>query len=181
MALRIFETRYMDMAKGCLKNALPFGIALIAEGNEVGIPAAPHAIGTAARITDWDMPDLGVLRVTVNGEARFRIIEQHIEKNGLVIGSVQNMAADTVSDAVIDNGELEACATFLKIVLAQVGGADRVHDEALFGDASWVSFRLTELLPFSATIKQKMLELTDARMRLEVLYRFLREQQLIRG
>ena len=181
MALRIFETRYMDMAKGCLKNALPFGIALIAEGNEVGIPATPHVIGTAARITDWDMPDLGVLRVTVNGEARFRIIEQRVEKNGLIIGLVQNMEADTVSDAVIDNGELEACATFLKIVLAQVGGADRVHDEALFGDASWVSFRLTELLPFSATIKQKMLELTDARMRLEVLYRFLREQQLIRG
>ena len=177
MALKIFETRYMDMAKGCLKNALPFGIALIAEGNEVGIPAAPHAIGTAARITDWDMPDLGVLRVTVNGEARFRIIEQHIEKNGLVIGSVQNMEADTVSDS----SELYTCATFLKIVLAQVGGADRVHDEALFGDASWVSFRLTELLPFSATIKQKMLELTDAKMRLEVLYRFLREQQLIRG
>ena len=45
-------------------------------------------------------------------------------------------------------------------------------------DASWVSFRLTELLPFSGTIKQKMLELTDARMRLEVLHRFLLEQQL---
>lgn len=176
MALRIFETRYMDMAKGCLKNALPFGIALIAEGNEVGIPATPHVIGTAARIADWDMPDLGVLRVTVNGEARFRIIEHRVEKNGLIIGSVQNIEADTVSDS----GELYACATFLKIVLAQVGGADRAHDEALFDDASWVSFRLTELLPFSATIKQKMLELTDAKMRLEVLYRFLREQQLIR-
>ena len=177
MALRIFETRYMDMAKGCLKNELPFGIALIAEGNEVGLPAEAHMVGTAARIIDWDMPDLGVLRVTVNGEARFRIIEQRVEKSGLIIGLVQEIETDTVSES----SELEACAKFLKIVLAQVSGVNRVHDEALFNDASWVSFRLTELLPFNTTIKQKMLELTDAKMRLEVLYRFLREQQLIGG
>lgn len=185
MALKIFETRYMDMAKVCLKNALPFGIALIADGNEAGIPATPHRIGTTARIADWDMPDLGVLRVTVKGEARFRIIEQRSEKNGLIVATVESIAADTNAntntnaETVADSHEFEACARFLKKVISQIDGAPYSHDEPMLMDASWVSFRLTELLPFSGTIKQKMLELTDARMRLEVLHRFLLEQQLI--
>lgn len=185
MALKIFETRYMDMAKGCLKNAQPFGIALIEAGNEVGIPASPHLIGTIARIDDWDMPDLGVLRVTVKGESRFNIIEQRTEKNGLIIGTVEMVSADTVGDSANTestsgeaSNQLQACAQFLKMVMAQIG---QVAEEVQFADASWVSFRLTEILPFSSTIKQKMLELTDANMRLEVLYRFLRDQQLIRG
>ena len=183
MALKIFETRYMDMAKVCLKNAQPFGIALIADGNEAGVPATPHRIGTTARIADWDMPDLGVLRVTVKGEARFRIIEQHIEKNGLVVATVESIAADINAgidpNAVAGNREFEACAQFLKKVISQIDDAQYLHDEAMLMDASWVSFRLTELLPFGGTVKQKMLELTDARMRLEVLHRFLFEQQLI--
>jgi len=177
MALKIFETRYMDMAKVCLKNALPFGIALIVDGKEAGAPATPHRIGTTARIADWDMPDLGVLRVSVKGEARFRIIEQHIEKNGLIVATVESIAADV--EAVADSHEFEACAQFLKKVILQINGTQHLQDDAMLMDASWVSFRLTELLPFSGTIKQKMLELTDARMRLEVLHRFLLEQQLI--
>jgi len=179
MALKIFETRYMDMAKVCLKKALPFGIALIAAGNEAGIPATPHHIGTAARITDWDMPDLGVLRVTVTGAARFRIIEQRVEKNGLIVATVESIGADISTNTMTGSHEFEACAQFLKKVIAQIDGAQYLQDEAMLMDVSWVSFRLTELLPFSSTIKQKMLELTDARMRLEVLHRFLREQQLI--
>ena len=82
-----------------------------------------------------------------------------------------------IEDAITSaSNQLQACAQFLKMVMAQIGQA---AEEVQLADASWVSFRLTELLPFSSTIKQKMLELTDANTRLEVLYRFLRDQQLI--
>ncbi len=171
MALRIFETRYMDMAKVALKNAAPFGIALIREGEEVGTPAASHPVGTLARIIDWDMPELGVLQVQVRGGDRFRVLSQVVQKSGLIVGTVELVPSDTVGECP----ELLPCANFLQKVLVQVG---QEHEAPRFEDAAWVSFRITELLPFSNTIKQKMLELTDARMRLEVLYRFLREQQL---
>ena len=36
LPLRIFETRYMDMAKACLKDGTPFGVCLIVAGKEVG-------------------------------------------------------------------------------------------------------------------------------------------------
>ncbi len=171
MALKIFEARYMDMAKLALKNAAPFGIALIAEGEEVGTPAASHPVGTLARITDWDMPQQGVLQVQVRGGDRFRIISQTVQKSGLIVGKVELISPDAGSDCP----ELAPCANFLRKVMLQLGRQD---EEGRFDDAAWVSFRVTELLPFSTTIKQKMLELTDARMRLEILYRFLRQQQL---
>ena len=48
LPLRIFEQRYMDMAKACLKDGSPFGVCLILEGGEVGTPATPAAVGTTA-------------------------------------------------------------------------------------------------------------------------------------
>ena len=174
LALKIFEQRYMDMAKNCLKRAKPFGIALIREGDEVGAPAAPHPVGTSALIDDWEMPNLGVLQVKVNGGARFRIISSTVSPSGLIIGTVSAIDADSPTSSA----ELTACADFLKKILTQINMIDGVT-ESQFSDASWVSFRITELLPFGGAVKQKMLELTDAKIRLDILHRFLIDQKLI--
>ena len=48
LPLRIFEQRYMDMAKACLREDRPFGVCLIREGKEVGSPAIPVDIGCLA-------------------------------------------------------------------------------------------------------------------------------------
>ncbi len=174
LALKIFEPRYMDMAKASLKNRTPFGIALIREGQEVGAPADPHAVGTLATITDWDMENLGVLQVKIKGGERFCILDKTITPSGLVVANVSELGTDTCSD----QHELVPCAAFLRRVLAQIGMTSGVT-EGQYTDASWVSFRLTELLPFNNIVKQKMLELTDANMRLDVLHRFLHEQNLL--
>jgi Lon protease-like protein len=164
LPLRIFEQRYMDMAKTCLKDGSPFGVCLIVEGKEVGEPAVPADVGTLARITAWDMPQLGVLQVVSLGAQRFRIRERRVEPSGLARGDVQLLAADQ------DSGIPEHCAKCVKIL-------QRVLDEqsSLFepphrlDSASWVGSRLTELLPLPLSAKQELLELTDARTRLERL------------
>ena len=38
LPLKLFEQRYMDMAKVCLSEKKPFGVCLIKEGSEVGVP-----------------------------------------------------------------------------------------------------------------------------------------------
>lgn len=174
MPLRIFEQRYMDMAKGCLKNNAPFGICLIREGAEVGAPAVPETVGTVARIGDWDMQQLGVLQVRASGEERFRIVDRRVHESGLIVATVETIGADNVEDCP----EFAPCRDFLEKVLAKIGSA-RYAGEARLDDASWVSFRITEILPISQTIKQKMLELTDAKMRLEILHRVLKDQKLL--
>ena len=175
MALKIFEQRYLDMAKICLKTDVPFGIALIREGNEVGTPAAPETVGTLAYVTHWDMQNLGILQVRVRGASRFKLLARSISKNGLIVGQVSTLPDDVHSDCE----ELFACAEFLRKILAKIGPVGEAADQR-FEDAQWVGFRLTELLPLNNAVKQKMLELTDARIRLEILRKFLVDQRLIR-
>ena len=174
LPLRIFETRYMDMAKACLKNASPFGVCLIHEGQEVGTPAVPESVGCVAHIHDCDMEELGILKVRAAGNERFRIVSSEATSQGLVMGVVERFAEDESSMAP----DLAPCAEFLRKVIAGIG-PDRFLEPFRYEDASWVSFRLAEILPLKTEAKQKMLELTDASVRLGVLHRFLKQQNLI--
>jgi len=173
LPLKIFEQRYMDMAKGCLKEGLSFGICLIREGSEVGTPAVPEQVGTLAKIVDWDMEQLGVLKVRVEGGERFRLNSTDVQPNGLIIGEVERF-----TESPDTSGDLEACAAFLKKVVAAVG-AGQFAEPLRFDEVSWVGFRLAEILPLRPDVKQRLLELTDGPGRLKVLYRFLEEQRLL--
>ena len=94
LPLRIFEQRYMEMAKTCLKHNAPFGVCLIQHGKEVGEPAVPVGVGCLARIADWDMAQLGVLQVSVRGESRFRILERRVQSDGLARASIERLAEE---------------------------------------------------------------------------------------
>ena len=164
LPLRIFEQRYMDMAKVCLKDGSPFGVCLIREGGEVGEPAVPAEVGTLARISHWDMPQLGVLEVVALGAQRFRIKTRRVEPSGLARGDVELLDAD--QDAAIP----EHSARCVKILQRVIDEQPSLFEPPLRQDsASWVSSRLTELLPLPLSAKQELLELTDARARLERL------------
>ena len=57
LPLKIFEVRYIDMAKECLKAGSPFGVCLIREGEESGRPRCRRPCGCFARIADCDVED----------------------------------------------------------------------------------------------------------------------------
>jgi Lon protease-like protein len=175
LPLRIFEVRYVDMAKECLKSSSPFGICLIREGEEVGTPAVPEPIGCLARIDECDVEELGVLKVRVEGTQRFRIVGSEVDKQGLIVGEIEEIAVEP--EALGAPGMAE-CGDFLRKVIAGIG-SERFAEPMRFDDASWLSFRLAEILPLRNDIKQKLLELTDASLRMGILHRFLRQQKLI--
>jgi hypothetical protein len=153
LALRIFEQRYMEMAKACIRDGSPFGVCLIREGKEVGAPATPVAVGCLARIGHWDMPQLGLLHITALGAQRFRILQRRVEAHGLARASIELLEND--SDSAIP----EDCAGCVRLLEAP-------HR---LDSASWVSSRLAELLPLPLAAKQELLELADGRVRLERL------------
>ena len=175
LPLKIFEVRYVDMAKECLKAGSPFGICLIREGEEVGTPAVPEPVGCLARMGEVDVQELGVLKVSVAGTERFRIVASEVNRQGLIVGEIEQIAAEA---AVRDAPGMIDCADFLRKVIAGIG-AGRFAEPFEFEDASWVSFRLAEILPLRNDVKQKLLELTDAQLRMGILHRFLRQQKLI--
>ena len=53
LPLRIFEQRYLEMAKVCLREGTPFGVCLIREGSEVGAPATHEELGCLAQGHRW--------------------------------------------------------------------------------------------------------------------------------
>src|SRR5215468_6110213 len=92
LALKIFEQRYLAMAKSCLAAGTPFGVCLITRGEEVATPAggAPEFanVGTFARIRTWDMPQLGILQISAVGEERFAVRTHELKSDGLVVADV---------------------------------------------------------------------------------------------
>ncbi len=174
LPLRIFEPRYMDMAKACLKHESPFGVCLIREGVEVGTPAVPEPVGCLARIAQWDMEQLGILKVKVDGLERFRLVASRTTASGLILGDIERLGPE----AAAAPPELAQSADFVRKVVEAVGPA-RFPGPHRYDDASWVGFRLAEILPLRNAVKQKLLELTDAGARLCVLHRFLRGRKLV--
>jgi len=175
LPLRIFEVRYMDMAKACLKEKSPFGVCLIREGQEVGAPAVPQEVGCLARIAECDMEELGILKVKAEGLARFRIVATEVVAAGLVVAEIE----DTMPEArVTEAPGLAECAEFLRKVLVAIGD-ERFVPPFDFEDATWVSFRLAEILPLRIDVKQKLLELTDGTLRIAILHKFMQQQRLL--
>lgn len=75
LPLHIFEPRYREMVGRCLEEKIPFGVVLIHEGAEVGGPARPYLVGTAARIVRTEHLEDGRYNITTVGTQRFRILE----------------------------------------------------------------------------------------------------------
>lgn len=176
LPIKVFEERYMNMTKQCLQANSVFGVCLIVEGQEVGSPAVPENVGCTARISDWDMEQLGVLQIRTLGEERFRIIERHTSSNGLIVAEAEMIPAEEEVEVPID---FSGCTELVRKVIERVG-AESFAPPYRYENASWVGYRLSELLPIKVAAKQKLMELTDPMARLEVLAQFLTQQGLMR-
>jgi Lon protease-like protein len=181
LPLKIFEQRYIEMTKACMRDEQPFGVCMITQGDEVATPdgAAPQfaSVGTLARITNFDMPQLGILHVQTEGLARFEVRSHAASAGGLVVGEVTTIAEEP------RNALPEAYAPLARIlgVIAAKIGPGNFPAVTSYDDASWVSYRLAELLPLPLSIKQRMLEVNDANVRLAALHQFLERQGLVQN
>lgn len=154
LPLKIFEQRYLEMTKACLRDNQPFGVCLIREGHEVGEPAAPASVGCLAAIEHWEMPHTGMFHLLTRGGERFRILETAVAGNGLISGVVEMLppAAPCSPDA--------QCVALLKSVVERAGPQNFPQPLAL-GDGAWVAYRLAEMLSLPLTVKQRLLESSD--------------------
>jgi len=168
--LRIFERRYLDLVRDCSRSGSGFGVCLILEGREVGEPAVPAAIGTLARITDFcTLPD-GLLGISAEGGERFQVASTRVRSDGLVHGEVRFWPEEPVVAIPPEHGLL---ATILERLVEQIGGLLAKVERARFDDASWVGFRLAELLPLAQPEKQHLLQMTDPLQRLAQLQHYV--------
>lgn len=175
LSLKVFEQRYMDMTKECLKHNDLFGVSLIREGHETGTPAVPELVGCTAKIIEWDMLQLGILQIRTVGQDRFRLLDSTIDTKGLITSTIELVPAET--DAQIPE-RYAACVGLLRKIMA-TNNANAFAEPVNLESASWVSNRLAELLPLKIEAKQKLMELSDPLIRLDILAKFLTQKDLI--
>jgi len=181
LPLKVFEQRYIEMSTECLKHDKPFGVCLLKQGDEVNVPGGERGptefaeIGTTARIAQCDVPQLGILHLKTEGGTRFKVHSHDVSDLGLVMAQVTAIAPEPT--VALDEA-YRPLAELLDLLIARVGRENFSAQPAL-DDASWVSYRLAELLPLPLAIKQTMLEINDSEVRLKVIAQFLREQGVL--
>ncbi|HET6555128.1 MAG TPA: LON peptidase substrate-binding domain-containing protein [Dyella sp.] len=175
LPLRIFEPRYVDMVRECTRTGGSFGICLILEGTEAGAPATPAAVGTLARIVDFHHREDGLLGIVTEGAQRFHVARTRVRSDGLVRGDVGLWPDEAAQQVPV---ELALLPAILERLIDSMAPQWKHAPRHLYDDASWVGFRLSELLPLQADERQYMLELTDPLRRLaelrDILPRFQR-------
>jgi uncharacterized protein len=186
LPLKIFEARYLDMARACLREQSPFGVCLIKSGSEVATtdePCVPENVGCLASIEQCDVEDFGMLRVRVRGSKRFRLLSRRIEASGLHVGQATLLPDDVPLEGADALAKFGACAEVLERIADTI--RERAPEDLPFGepfrfdDPSWVSNRLSEVLPISMRVRQQLMEMTDAGARIDCVHHYMQQHQML--
>ncbi len=166
LSLRIFEPRYLDLVRECALKGSGFGVCMITAGNETGHPAVPVAVGTVAHITDFHQGADGLLNIIAEGTERFTAKRSRARHDGLLRASVALWAPEPEQDVPVEFALLQSIAERLVETMSPHW---RDSPRSAYEDASWLGFRLAELLPLDLMEQQHLLELVDPLQRLAEL------------
>jgi len=171
LPLKIFEQRYLDMTKACVRDNAPFGVCRIREGREVGVPAIPEQVGCTALIVEWEMPHLGVFHLRTRGQVPFRILQHTTQPDGLIRADVEWLED---SAGAVRPDSFAFCRRVLEQIVQKLG-QDYFFAPLAYDDPRWTSYRLAEVLPLEGEQKQRLLALRDDGERLERLRTYLQQ------
>jgi Lon protease-like protein len=197
LPLRVFEARYLDMVRDCMREGTVFGVCLITDPRaaEISRTTSLADVGCLAKIDAWDMKQLGLLHIRAVGQQRFRLLRKEAQADGLMIGEVELIDPD--DDASVPQ-EHRPCVDLLSRILddlraqlaeRQAGDDAPEQNDVLsqfpfalpyhMDSSAWVSNRLCEVLPVPLKAKQKLMELTDAPTRLQIVHTYLKQHSVL--
>lgn len=174
LPLRIFEPRYLRMVSECMRAEHGFVVALIRDGREAGPAAKFFEIGTVAEIVEWSQGGDGMLHLATRGSERVQVISSEVAPDRLISGQVLPIEAEPATGVAACHGGL---VDLLKQAYRDNGR--ELPGAKLLADATWVGFRLAEMLPMPIQRRQWLLELTNPTHRLDALQELL--ELLLRG
>jgi Lon protease-like protein len=183
LSLKVFETRYLDLVMACLRNASPFGVVCLRQGGEVQRAQMPtvrfETVGVLAELIDVDAEQAGILQVRCLGGHRFEVDGAGQLANGLWVATNAALRADDVSMAPSRDhaGTVRALASAIEALAAK--GTHPFRQPFRFDDAGWVANRWCEILPISLAAKQRLMELADPAIRLNLVNEFLRSKGVV--
>jgi uncharacterized protein len=182
LSLKVFEARYLDLISACLRENRPFGVVALRQGGEVrkaGEAVVMETIGTLAQLIDVDSAQHGILQVRCRGTQRFEVQSRDQQPDGLWQAQAKLLDDDIViapSEGLIETvrGLANAIATLKQ------QGSEPFLKPFRFESAGWVANRWCEILPISTAAKQKLMELPDPQVRLQLVDEFLRTKGVVK-
>lgn len=157
MPLQIFEPRYLDLVRDCMKNESPFGVVWIRSGAEIARPGrgSPELAdcGTYARIIDFDQLPNGLLGILIEGGERFDLGDTERRENGLVVGQV-SMRPSPAAAAMVE--DWLSMANMLRSLEAHPH-VERMKLRVDYNDAWQVGYTLLQVLPLDEHLKYELL------------------------
>jgi hypothetical protein len=178
LSLQIFEIRYLDMIRHCLRTDSAFGVLLIKQGSEIlqgdkMQQPAVERLGTLAHIVDWSGLSHQRLQITVEGGQRFRLITSEISESGLMTAEVEVLAKEPEQPLSMEFFQL---ASVLEGLL-DYSSVRKLMIDCDLQQAVPVSYLLAQLLPIPETLKQELLDMPTQ----ERLLRLAEELQRLGG
>jgi hypothetical protein len=164
--LQIFEVRYLTMIRHSHKTGTPFGVVMLAQGQEVRQAAATERLmnhGCLAHVSVLDAIQPNLLRVQCVGGQRFRLGEHEQAANGLWRANV-SLLADDPATAV--PAHLQFAADRLR-ELSDHWLARGLDPDQWPWRGAWVAHRWLELLPLSPAQKHSAMLEADPLQRLQ--------------
>lgn len=183
LSLKVFEARYLDLVSASLRESKPFGVVSLRQGSEVrktGEPVVLEDIGTSAELLDVDSTQPGILQVRCRGLRRFKVHAREQQPDGLWLAQAETLAGD---DEGVAPGEayLETVRGLANaIATLKQQGTEPFLKPFKFESAGWVANRWCEILPISIAAKQKLMELPDPQVRLQLVNEFLRTKGVVK-
>ena len=183
MPLKIFEARYLDMVRDCLRNKSSFAIVtILLEGETDPQANFPFAnIGTLVNIVDADVTAVGMIMIRCVGQHRVNVDSFTQQPDGLVIGRVSDIPND-VSLTVPE--DLNSAVNVLKQLVKTLTNQNLPESSMpivkpyQFDNAAWVSNRWVELLDLPLLQKQRLMQMASPILRLELIQDILDANKL---
>ena len=166
LSLRIFEQRYLRMVKAVCREASGFGIAMMQDFSDKPGKQSVLPIGTYVKIVDFDALPNNILGIKVQGKSKFRLHSTTMELDGLMMGEVEFMK--NWAPTPFYHYQTILCGK-LKEIFKAYPNIDNLYQHKSFDDATWVSQRLIELLPFESELKQELIADPDCRQTVDFL------------
>lgn len=184
IALKIFEARYLDMIKRCLREETLFGVISIMKGSEIQDEEDQSTtfanIGTLARIEDFDPIQPALYMTKSFGTQRFKLIEAKQAEDGLWLGEVELIENDPLIPIPQEHAKV---VTLLNEIISVIESEDLLGETPFkaphkLDDCGWVSNRLAELLPLSIAQKNHLLAQSNPRIRLDLITEIIDDDSL---
>ena len=175
LPLQIFEQRYLNLIKQCMKQQTGFVTVLISEGKEVGGTPQIYRIGCYVDITDWDALPNGLLGINIQAKHRVQLSNSSVKDDGLLLAEASAIKSTLDNNPPLPE-EFKPLPETLKQLLNHPFAA-QYKDKVDFTNTADICYRLSELLPISNKQKQLLLETETTEQMLDQLALYINALQ----